>query len=113
MTQIDLDSQFEATRDPLQSEVELALVRMAFTGEDLNAIGFLEADMEAMVLTIEEVMAMTDADWARLRFSQNHLALLREDLMRRLGVSAQDVPWLSRAIERGQHGHKRAQTGTN
>jgi hypothetical protein len=41
------------------------------------------------------------------------LLLLREDLTRRLGVSAQDLTWLCRAIERGQHGHTRAQTGTH
>jgi len=108
MTQIDFDSQFEATNDALQSDVEQAIVQMVITDKDLISIRFTEVDMEGMVLGIEDVMAMTDEDWARLRFYQNDLALLREDLIRRLGVSAKDVPWLSRAIERGQHGHKRA-----
>ncbi len=56
---------------------------------------------------------MTDADWARLRLSQNALTLLRDDLVGRLGVRAQNLPWLNRAIEREQHGHTRAQTSTD
>jgi len=114
MIQIELNSQSDAPNDEVQSsEVELELLRMAITDEDLNAICFNEADLESMFPSIEEVIAMTDADWARLRFSQNDLALLREDLMCRLGVSAHNLPWLSRALEREQHGHKRAKTGTN
>ena len=66
-----------------------------------------------MAPSVEEILAMTDKEWAGLRLSPKALLLLREDLTRRLGVSAQDLTWLSRVIERGQHGHTRAQTGTH
>ena len=38
---------------------------------------------------------------------------LKDDLMPRLGAGAQDLTWLRRAIEKGQHGHTRAQTGAD
>ncbi len=66
-----------------------------------------------MAPTIEDVMAMTDADWARLRLSQNVLTLVRDELVRRLGVKAQNLPWLNHSIDREQHGHTRAQTSTD
>lgn len=102
------------TNDELHlSEVALELSRMAVTAEDLHALRLTEAELAGMAPTMEEVLAMTDDDWVRLRLSPAVLTLLREDLMRRLGVSAQDLTWLRRAIERGQHGHTRAQTGAD
>jgi hypothetical protein len=46
-------------------------------------------------------------------FAPGVLINLKDDSMPRLGVGAQDLTWLSRAIEKGQHGHTRAQTGTH
>ncbi len=66
-----------------------------------------------MAPTSEEVLAMTDADWDGMRLSRNDLASLHKDLMHRLGVGAQDLRWLNRALEREQHGHTRAQTSTD
>jgi hypothetical protein len=96
-----------------QSKEELGLLRMAVTDEELQAIGVTDSDLVALAPTLEEVLAMTDAHWAGLRLSQNALTLLREDLMRRLGVSVQNLSWLSRAIKREQHGHTRSLTGTD
>jgi hypothetical protein len=114
MIQIELDSKFETPNGAVQfSEVELELLRMEITSDDLQAICLSESELIAMAPTIEDVMAMTDADWARLRLSQNVLTLLRDDLVRRLGVKAQNLPWLNHSIEREQHGHTRAQTSTD
>jgi hypothetical protein len=96
-----------------RSDVDLDLLRTSITEEDLHSLRINDADLAGMAPSVEEILAMTDKEWAGLRLSPKALLLLREDLTRRLGVSAQDLTWLSRAIERGQHGHTRAQTGTH
>ncbi len=114
MIQIEFDSKFQTTNGAMQlSEVELEHLHMGITDDDLRAICLSQSELVDMAPTIEEVMTMTDADWARLRLSQNALTLLRDDLVGRLGVRAQNLPWLNRAIEREQHGHTRAQTSTD
>ena len=42
-----------------------------------------------MAPSVEDILSMTDEDWEGLRLSQKALLILREDLTRRLGVSAQ------------------------
>jgi hypothetical protein len=96
-----------------RSDVDLDLLRTSITEEDLHSLRINDADLAGMAPSVEEILAMTDKEWAGLRLSPKALLLLREDLTRRLGVSAQDLTWLSRVIERGQHGHKRAQAGTH
>ena len=114
MPPIAPDSDFIGTSGWLHlSAAERELSRMALTEEDLHSLRVSDADLADMAPSGEDILAMTDEDWAGLRLSPKVLLLLREDLMRRLGVSAQDLTWLSRAIERGQHGHTRAQTGTH
>ena len=49
----------------------------------------------------------------QMGFAPGVLINLKDDSMPRLGVGAQDLTWLSRAIEKGQHGHTRAQTGAD
>ena len=95
------------------SDAELDLARTAVTDEDLQAVRVTEVDLAGMAPPIDEVLAMTDAEWIQLGLAQSFLIRLREDLMRRLGVRAQDLTWLSRAIEREQHGHTGAQADTN
>ena len=114
MPKIAPDSDFIGTSGWLRlSAAERELSRMALTEEDLHSLRVSDADLADMAPSGEDILAMTDEDWAGLRLSPKVLLLLREDLMRRLGVSAQDLTWLCRAIERGQHGHTRAQTGTH
>ena len=114
MPKIAPDSDFIGTSGWLHlSAAERELSRMALTEEDLHSLRVRDADLADMAPSGEDILAMTDEDWAGLRLSPKVLLLLREDLMRRLGVSAQDLTWLSRAIERGQYGHTRAQTGTH
>ena len=95
------------------SDAERDLTGMAVADEDWQAVRVSEDDLAVMAPTSEEVLNMTDADWTRLGLVQSVLIRLRDDLMRRLGVCAQDLTWLSHAIERGQHGHTRSQTGTD
>ena len=114
MPKIAPDSDFIGTSGWLHlSAAERELSRMALTEEDLHSLRVSDADLADMAPSGEDILAMTDEDWAGLRLSPKALLLLREDLTRRLGVRAQDLTWLSRAIERGQHGHTRAQTGTH
>jgi len=54
-----------------------------------------------------------DPPIVQMGFAPGVLINLKDDSMPRLGVGAQDLTWLSRAIEKGQHGHTRAQTGTH
>ena len=114
MPPIAPDSDFIGTSFWLHlSDAERELSRMALTEQDLDSPRINDADLADMAPSVEDILAMTDEDWAGLGLSQKALLSLREDLTRRLGVSAQDLTWLSRAIERGQHGHTRAQTGTH
>ena len=103
----DADELLGATFD------ETELTQMAVTDADLQAMRVTEEDLECMALDIKDVLAMTDADWMRLRLTRDALIQVRDDLIRRLGLSAQDLPWLSHAIERRQHGYTRAQTGAD
>lgn len=100
-----------APMDAAFDEIELA--QMAVTDADWQAARLTEAELKNMAPDIEDVLAMTDADWMRLRLTQDALIRVRDDLIRRLGVRAQDLTWLSRAIERRQHGHTGAQTNTD
>jgi len=114
MPPIAPDSDFIGTSFWLHlSDAERELSRMALTEQDLDSLRINDADLAGTAPSVEDILAMTDEDWAGLGLSQKALLLLREDLTRRLGVSAQDLTWLCRAIERGQHGHTRAQTGTH
>ncbi len=114
MPPIAPDSDFIGTSCWLHlSDAERELSRMALTEQDLDSLRINDADLADMALSVEDILAMTDEDWAGLRLSPNVLMLLRDDLMKHFGVRAQDLTWLCRAIERGQHGHKRAQTGTH
>jgi hypothetical protein len=114
MPQIDPEPDFIETSGWLHlSDAQRELSRMALTEEDLHSLRISDADLAGMAPSVEDILAMTNEDWAGLGLSQKALLLLREDLTRRLGVSVQDLAWLCRAIERGQHGHTRAQTGTN
>ncbi len=110
----------EPTTDPLAANnpwhwraAELDLAHMSVKEEDWQEMRISEDELVAMAPTVDEVLTMTDADWRRLRLPQGVLSRLRDDLMRRMGVCAQDLTWLSRAIERGQDGHPRSQTGTD
>ena len=94
-------------------DAQRELSRMALTEQDLDSLCINDADLADMAPSVEDILSMTDEDWEGLRLSQKALLILREDLTRRLGVSAQDLTWLCRTIERGQHGHTRAQTGTH
>lgn len=94
-------------------DAEIDLARTAVTDEDFQAVRVTEEDLARMAPSFEEVLAMTDADWIRLRLPQSDLIRLRDDLMRRVGVRAQNLTWLSRAIERRQHGHTRSETDAN
>lgn len=89
---------------------ENLLDQMAVADADWQAARLTEGELKSMAPGIEDVLAMTDADWTRLRLTQDALIRVRDDLIRRLGVRAQDLTWLSRAIERRQHGHTGAQT---
>jgi len=103
-----------SANDPwLSSDAELDLVRAAVTDEDFQAVRVTEEDLACMVPSLDEVLAMTDADWIRLRLPLNVLIRLRNDLMRSLGVRAHDLTWLSRAIERNQYGHTGTKTDAN
>lgn len=95
------------------STADLDLARMAVTDDDWQTLLVTDEDLASMTPTVEEVLAMTDADWIGLRLTQSVLVRLKDDLMRRLGVSAQDLTWLSRAIERKPYGHTRAQADAN
>lgn len=92
---------------------EIELAQMAVTDSDWQAARLTDAELKNMAPDIEDVLAMTDADWMRLRLTQDALIRVRDDLIRRLRVRAQDLTWLSRAIERRQHGHTGAQTDTD
>ena len=102
-----------ATDPWLWCDAELDLARTAVTDEDFQAVRVTEEDLARMAPSVEEVLAMTDADWIRLCLPQSVFIRLRDDLMRRVGVRAQDLTWLSRAIERRQHGHTRTKTDAN
>ncbi len=95
------------------SDEDLELSRQAVTDADLLAIRVTDDDLAGMGLSVEEVLATTGADWVRLRLGPRVLIDLRDDLMLRLGVSKQDLTWLSHAIERAKYGHPRSQTGTD
>lgn len=114
MTEIEPVLSSLDTNEPLYTAFdEIELTRMAVTDADLQAMRVTEEDLECMALDIKDVLAMTDADWIRLRLTRDALIQVRDDLIRRLGLSAQDLPWLSHAIERRQHGYTRAQTGAD
>lgn len=95
------------------SDAELDLARSAVTDEDFQAVRVTEEDLAGMAPSGEEVLAMTDADWIRLRLPRCVLIRLKDDLIRRLGVRAHDLTWLSRAIERNQYGHTGTKTDAN
>ena len=114
MSEIESTADLIEANDPWHSsDAVFDLARTAVTDEDWNAMGVTEEDLAGMTPSIDQVLAMTDADWIGLRLSQSDLIRLREDLMRRLGVRAQDLTWLSRAIEGRQYGHTRSKTDAN
>lgn len=92
---------------------ERELTQMAVTDADWLSVQVTDADLKSMAADIEDVLAMTDSDWMRLRLTQAALIRVRDDLIGRLGVRTQELTWLNRAIERGKHGHKGAQTGAD
>jgi len=92
---------------------ETELTQMAVTDADWLSVQVTDADLKSMAADIEDVLAMTDSDWMRLRLTQDALIRVRDDLIGRVGVRAQELTWLNRAIERGKHGHKGAQTGAD
>ena len=92
---------------------EKELTQMAVTDADWQPVRATEKDLKCMAPNIEDILAMTDADWMRLRLTQDTLILMRDDLICRLGVRAQELTWLNHAIERGKHGHQGAQTGAD
>ena len=94
-------------------DAELDLTRTAVTDEDFQAVRVTEEDLAYMAPSVDEVLAMTDADWIRLRLPLSVLIRLRDDLMRSLGVRAHDLTWLSLAIERNQYGHTGTKTDAN
>lgn len=95
------------------SDAELDLARSAVIDEDFQAVRVTEVELAGMAPSVDEVLAMTDADWIRLRLPRGVLIQLRDDLIRRLGVRAHDLTWLSRAIERNQYGHTGTKTDAN
>jgi hypothetical protein len=103
----DADELLGATFD------ETELTQMAVTDADWLSVQVTDADLKSMAADIEDVLAMTDSDWMRLRLTQDALIRVRDDLIGRVGVRAQELTWLNRAIERGKHGHKGAQTGAD
>ena len=114
MPPIAPDSDFIGTSCWLHlSDAERELSLMALTEQDLDSLRINDADLADMALSVEDILTMTDEDWAGLRLSPNVLMLLRDDLMKHFGVRAHDLTWLCRTIERGKHGHTRAQTGTH
>ncbi len=92
---------------------EKDLTQLAVTDADWQLVQVTDADLKSMAADIEDVLAMTDSDWMRLRLTQAALIRVRDDLIGRLGVRTQELTWLNRAIERGKHGHKGAQTGAD
>lgn len=92
---------------------QIELTQMAVTDADWQEVRVTEGDLKSLAPDIEDVLAMTDADWMRLRLTQDALIRVRDDLIRRLGMRAQALTWLSSAIERRQHGHTGAQTDTD
>ena len=103
----DADELLGATFD------ETELTQMAVTDADWLSVQVTEEELKSMAPDIDDLLTMTDADWMRLRLPQEALIQVRGDLIRRLGVSAQELTWLNRAIESGKHGHKGAQTGAD
>ncbi|WP_300711170.1 hypothetical protein [Limnohabitans sp.] len=95
------------------SNAELDLARNAVTDENWRAVRVSDEELSRMAPSVEDVLGMTDADWIRLRLPQSVLIRLRVDLTRRLGVKAQDLMWLCRAIERNQYGHTGTKTDAN
>lgn len=77
---------------PLSTAIdEIELTRMTVTDADWQAVQVTQKDLECMAPNIEEILAITDADWLRLRLPQDALIRVRDDLIRHLGVSAQDL----------------------
>lgn len=95
------------------NDADLELSRMAVTDADLQALRVTDEDLTGMAPSAEEVLAMTHADWVKLGLARSVLTLLRADLMRRFGLSAQELTWLSRTKERAEDGHTRAQAGAD
>jgi hypothetical protein len=112
MLQIEPTADSDGANAPWHlNDPDLELSRMAVTDADWQAMQLNDEDL--VTPSAEEVLAMTNADWVRLRLPPSVLTRLRDDLIHRLGVNARDLSWLNRAIERGQHGHARAQTGAD